>query len=265
MFRCTRGFTLIELSIVLIVIGLIVGGVLAGEGLIRAQQARRVMTDAKSHMLAIQQFKTQYEALPGDMLDAARIWGNAEGGAVTANCATPTTSASNGAATCNGNGNGTIDGGTESYRAWQQMAAAGFIGGSYTGIPGTSGNLHAVMGTNSPVGPLLSTGFFLWSWGIFLDGDTTYWGGDYNNSIMFGTATATSWPSTAALTGKEAAEIDKKSDDGLPGQGSVRAPTSTFQAGCASTSLANTAVYLRNSTSNTCILFFLSSYQAPAN
>src|SRR5580658_7858400 len=61
------GFTLIELSIVLVIIGLIVGGVLAGQDLIRAAAARAQITQIEKYNTAVNTFRGKYNALPGDM------------------------------------------------------------------------------------------------------------------------------------------------------------------------------------------------------
>ncbi len=59
-------FTLIELSIVLIIIGLLVAGITGGAALINAAKLRSVMTDANANKIAANNFYSQYAALPGD-------------------------------------------------------------------------------------------------------------------------------------------------------------------------------------------------------
>src|SRR4051812_19680153 len=59
-----QGFTLLELSVVIALIGLIAGVVLAGQSFIRRHELRRTLTDANAYTVAIQQFKTKYNALP---------------------------------------------------------------------------------------------------------------------------------------------------------------------------------------------------------
>jgi len=65
------GFTLVELSIVLVIIGLLVGGVLAGKNLIHGAEIRRVITDINNYKSATIQFKQQYRYL-GQCFLAAR-------------------------------------------------------------------------------------------------------------------------------------------------------------------------------------------------
>src|SRR5580693_9186033 len=94
----TAGFTLIELSIVLVIIGLIIGGVLVGQDLINAAQARAIITDIERFNTAANTFESKYGCLPGDCVNATNFFGT------DANCgidwfqlATYTTK------TCNGN------------------------------------------------------------------------------------------------------------------------------------------------------------------
>jgi prepilin-type N-terminal cleavage/methylation domain-containing protein len=75
--RNTRGFTLVELSIVLVILGLLAGGVLAGQGLIRAAELRSITTDQQRFLIAIRAFRDQYRSLPGDMPNATLVWGGA--------------------------------------------------------------------------------------------------------------------------------------------------------------------------------------------
>src|SRR5436305_84684 len=69
------GFTLIELAIVLVIIGLVVGGVLVGRDLIATSQLRATMTQVEKYNTAVKTFRTKYNALPGDMkaADAANF------------------------------------------------------------------------------------------------------------------------------------------------------------------------------------------------
>lgn len=63
------GFTLIELSIVLVVIGLIVGGILVGQNLINAAAVRATVTQIEKYNTAANAFREKYGYLPGDIPD----------------------------------------------------------------------------------------------------------------------------------------------------------------------------------------------------
>jgi len=79
-----EGFTLIEISIVLVIIGLIVGGVLVGQDLIRAAGVRAQISQIEKYQTAVNTFRGKYGALPGDLNDAtARQSGFAQRGAGT--------------------------------------------------------------------------------------------------------------------------------------------------------------------------------------
>jgi prepilin-type N-terminal cleavage/methylation domain-containing protein len=65
--KLQQGFTLIELSIVLVIIGLIVGGVLVGQDLIRAAYVRAQISQIEKFNTAVNTFYGKYQALPGDM------------------------------------------------------------------------------------------------------------------------------------------------------------------------------------------------------
>src|SRR5262249_9059877 len=65
------GFTLVELSIVLVIIGLITGGILVGRDLIHAAEIRSTVAQEEKLNVAAQTFRTKYNCLAGDCADAA--------------------------------------------------------------------------------------------------------------------------------------------------------------------------------------------------
>ena len=64
-----QAFTLIELSIVLVIIGLITGGILTGRDLIAAASVRAQVTQIEKFNAAASTFRTKYGFLPGDIPD----------------------------------------------------------------------------------------------------------------------------------------------------------------------------------------------------
>jgi prepilin-type N-terminal cleavage/methylation domain-containing protein len=64
--HCCRGFTLIELAIVLVVIGLLLGGILKGQELIESARARNLISQMDSIKAAYFTFQDKYRAVPGD-------------------------------------------------------------------------------------------------------------------------------------------------------------------------------------------------------
>lgn len=158
--RNSSGFTLIELSIVIVVLALLTGTVLAAREMLRNQNLRRFTTDANSYITAFYQFKLKYGSIPGDMPNATELWGRADGVAGTGQCASPDSTISVGKATCNGDGDGTLNWYSsagamgslpshESFRAWQHLAAAGMIVGQYDGVWKTAAGVGVGSAYNS--------------------------------------------------------------------------------------------------------------------
>ena len=61
-----KGFTLIELSIVLIIVGLLVGGILVGQSLIESVRINRFVSDLQQYEIATVQFYKKFKHYPGD-------------------------------------------------------------------------------------------------------------------------------------------------------------------------------------------------------
>src|SRR5580693_8599189 len=72
-----RGFTLIEMSIVLVIIGLIVGGTMVGQELVKASEARSFISTMQSFQSAFYTFQGKYDCLPGDCGNATTFFGTA--------------------------------------------------------------------------------------------------------------------------------------------------------------------------------------------
>ena len=225
LFNSNSGFSLLELSVVLMVIALLAGGVMVGKDLIRQSAVRSVVGDVERIKSAVDSFKNIYGALPGDMTNATDIWGTA--------AACPPTVDFTGTATCNGNGNGRIlmgDATTppnpslapEWFYSWHHLSNAKLIEGSYTGRPGSGGVRQAVPGVNVYAGRMRNTGFTLDGQDIVVDTHGSYWSGYYTVMLHFGSI-GTGHTFGRVLTPEEAYRIDEKMDDGRPGLGVVRA------------------------------------------
>jgi prepilin-type N-terminal cleavage/methylation domain-containing protein len=126
------GFTLIEIAIVLVIIGLLLGGVLKGQELINSAKVKNLAADFKNVPLYIYGYQDKYRALPGDDSQAASHVNIA--GVVTAVATTPATnptSQGNGLIQGNWDSNLTTD---ESIVFWQHVRLAGFAAGA-TAVP----------------------------------------------------------------------------------------------------------------------------------
>lgn len=80
MVNSKRGFTLIELSIVLLIIGLISAGALVGRDLIHAAEIQKAIGQIQELQTALVAFKLKYNQLPGDMDNATNFWPDAING-----------------------------------------------------------------------------------------------------------------------------------------------------------------------------------------
>jgi prepilin-type N-terminal cleavage/methylation domain-containing protein len=188
-----QGFTLIELSIVVVIIGLIVAGVTGGQKLVEQAKLRNVVSDIKSLEVSINAFILQYGERPGDLSNAHDYWGS---------------SCHSSASTCNGNGDGKIYANNgESYMLWRHMKLAEVIKGEYSGLANGSAPLrtgdNAFLITNNAV--------------LEPDNNSTY-GGNYLEAQI--ETASSNWD--AAFSGKGMRWIDVKMDDGVRDSGVVR-------------------------------------------
>jgi len=197
-----HGFTLVELSIVLVIIGLLIGGILVGQSLISAAEINRMVRNLQQYDIAIGSFGTKYKGLPGDSISFG------------------------------GNGNRIIESGvgifsSEVANAWPNLKISGFmpekifsntLSGSFI-IEGATVN-----------SPSLKKGV-----GVMIMGYDTS-SGSYTvpsvglvnsfNAADWSTLTSSNNDITSAgdgaLTPQEAYSIDQKLDDGKPAYGSVQ-------------------------------------------
>lgn len=112
-----KGFTLVEIAIVLVIIGLLLGGILKGQEMITQAKIKNVVADFSGISAAYYGYQDRYRAIPGDDLNAGSRWsgataGNGNGvvaGTYNAVCATAT---------------------DESCQWWDHLRRAGFVAGS---------------------------------------------------------------------------------------------------------------------------------------
>ena len=67
-------FSLVELAIVLVILGLLTGGILSGQALIAAAEVRKAATQFTRYQAAVWTFRDKYFAMPGDMTNADKFW-----------------------------------------------------------------------------------------------------------------------------------------------------------------------------------------------
>lgn len=275
--RSRSAFSLVELSIVLVILGLLTGGILAGQSLIRASQLRAVSTEYTRYVTAIQSFRGKYFQLPGDFDSATRFW--LKDSAPTT-CTTNSSASGSASGACDGNGDGTIacgsnaiNVGTESFQVWRHLSLAGLIEGTYTGATGATADCnYALVSTNIPTSK--------WQQGAWGHISNTYSslpptsvtttftlpGGYPTNMLLFGTSRVNGPADSPILTPEDAWNIDTKLDDGKPGQGSIltRSGGSAFGSASSCSTGADTndlgASYRLTNTAVSCALIFLRAF-----
>ncbi|MEQ1704416.1 MAG: prepilin-type N-terminal cleavage/methylation domain-containing protein [Rickettsiales bacterium] len=229
------GFTLVELSIVLVIIGLIIGGVLVGRDLINAAAIRSQISQIEQIRTAVKTFKLKYGELPGDISAS-----NASSSGFT------TRSGAKGW----GDGNGIIEGGgstTWNYGLrstngelcllWIDLGDSGLIEGKYYGgtaavRASTCAQQFAIatgeiLGTYYPKAKLGNGNYvYAWSGGVGTGGNPT----SINGINYLGIMAITSANGGNSFIGSnygigvtDAYNIDKKIDDGTPENGMVQA------------------------------------------
>jgi prepilin-type N-terminal cleavage/methylation domain-containing protein len=237
-------FSLIELSIVLIIIGLLIAGITGGASLIKSSELRSVMGEARAYATSVNGFYTQFSALPGDF---ATVIGLSGGGDADSHieygveCDVASDSGD-----C-----------TEGSNAWIQMLGAGVIdSNSITGTDTIDTTATSpTFGVNMPSSKIKSAG----------------WGFDYRSSesnfeqnvlVLTGAISTGSYiaaageSSTASITPVDALSIDTKIDDGNAYRGKVRGVDVNDDSSCYATT-----TYATINTTKKCAL----SYQIDVN
>lgn len=193
-----KGFTLVEIAIVLVIIGLLLGGILKGQELINSARVRNLADTTSGVQAAYFGFVDRYRRVPGD-------WGQAAAQA-----------AIGGTVNSGGNDNGRLDHPagtewTEPNALWEHLSKAGFISGSYAGPTAEPTTANGA----GPFNPFNSA--------IVVARTAHY--------LDRGTAT----PRLQLFIGRGtpvdiARELDTKLDDSTPDTGNVRASLETANA-----------------------------------
>ena len=191
----SRGFTLVEVAIVLVIVGLMLAGVFKGQALIDSARVRSMANEVSGIRTAWYSFQERYRALPGDFQSAGT---QIDSAAVS------------------GNGNGKLDDDLERAGVWQQLSLAGFINGNFDGSQAAVGSASDVdcAPSTCPKNPF--NGYYKISYSAQA-ADVV----DPSHEIFTG----------SQIPVGILAELDRKLDDGLPNSGNFRVHRS-FQSSC---------------------------------
>jgi len=188
MKRTQKGFTLVEIAIVLVIIGLLLGGILKGQEMITQAKIKNVIADITGVSAAMYGYQDRYRALPGDDPNANR-WTSGGGAAK-----------GNGDGVIAGAYNSTASPALESLNFWDHLRRAGFVGGAGTANPFNA--VSGKMGVQTGDGNLPPAGVL---------------------GVAAGTEQFTGLILCSAnLPDKIAVSVDAQMDDGKGNSGSVR-------------------------------------------
>jgi prepilin-type N-terminal cleavage/methylation domain-containing protein len=222
------GFTLIETSVVLIIIGLIIGGVMVGQDMVSAAGTRAQIVQIEKYNSAVNAFYGKYSGLPGDL---ALNLANQFGFTTAANC-TGSAGQRNGDGLLSGAGGVTSVNQAvgENGMFWQDLSSNvsdPFIEGIYPAA-GSAAITCATIGVTITTTPgvafvgdyipaaKLGNGNFIYVY----NNNGVNW---YGLSVVSQINASDIMSSSAAITVTIAYNIDKKIDDGLPLTGIVQA------------------------------------------
>ena len=184
--RHEKGFTLVEIAIVLVIVGLLIGGVLKGQALIGSAKNNNMINKLQALQTAYYGFQDKYAAIPGDMSNASTIIG---AGAV--NCSTR----------CD---NGQLNGWQNASLALNHLAAAGLYSG-----PAPDAEQNRALTTLNAPDNAYGGAMFIRFWNQVASEVART-----NQNAVF---TGRNVPAEVL------AEIDRKIDDGKPQSGTFRA------------------------------------------
>ncbi len=194
MVRKQQGFTLIEIAIVLLIIGLLLGGIMKGQSMINSARVRSIANDLSGIEAAWISFQDRYRALPGDFPRAST---HIVAGAV------------------DGDSNAKVDTVVEAGAVWQHLAGAGFIAGNFDGAAVTALTDSDCVEATCPSNPF--NGFYKIT----------------NSNNALGQANPSHELTTGRNIPVEVMyELDLKIDDGIPNTGRLRAFESTAHNTC---------------------------------
>lgn len=221
--RSQAGFTLVELAVVMIIIGLLIGGVLKGQELITNAQIAATVAQVKATDGAVSAFRDKYNAIPGDMLRPDQR---------LPNCTTTM-----GSCASAGNGNGRLENAPDAFPGDEEGARFFVhltVSDLYSGVNPTGGAVWSGIYPAAKIGGGFFAGYSTGAAADFVANGTNAMGGHYLTLTQL--AVTPTAADGGGLTPNQALRIDDKVDDGNPATGAVRAFGSACTTGSGVTS-----------------------------
>jgi prepilin-type N-terminal cleavage/methylation domain-containing protein len=211
------GFTLVELAIVLVIIGLIIGGVLVGQDLIKAAEIRSTLGQIETYNTAVNAFRDKYRYIPGDInsVQAAQFGFTTRSGAI---------GHGDGNTLLEGCSAGAIEFGCETGLFWNDLNSAALVDGNFTVTSDDLGNGGAAITTPEVISHLPEAKI---GRGNFITTFSATGRNFYQITGVTAISNAGVYTLTEALTPQEAFNMDDKIDDGKPLTGGARAMEGT--------------------------------------
>lgn len=137
-----QGFTLLEISIVMVIIALVVGGIVAGRSMIKSSEMIKLHSQVEQLLVGIRTFQGKYQCLPGDCKNATDFFGADDPSicnVVTDGVPMPLDKTIGAGGVCNGDGDGKYDANEgsgityENVELWRQLGRTKLIPGEYSG------------------------------------------------------------------------------------------------------------------------------------
>lgn len=258
-----QAFTLLEMSIVIVIIGLILGGILVGQNMIKSAELNNIMVQKEQYVSAIKQFQDKYKGLPGDIYNATSFWPEDTTGDVW--------SGSTGSEVENGNGDGKIAGallgatvspdGYEAHTAWRHLALAGLIEGEYTGAYESSGTVTVTPGVRVPKADYADNKNAGWHIAYFGNNPGELYPGKYGHALFMATGSfRADVDDKDFMAVEDMHNLDIKFDDSHPYIGNIRTGKegNSWSAGCTVDIIDGvTGYYVQSDTE--CIPIFLTN------
>jgi prepilin-type N-terminal cleavage/methylation domain-containing protein len=237
-----RGFTLIEMSIVLIIIGLIIGGILKGQELIESARQKNFVSQTDGIKAAINSFSDRFRALPGDSSRTTNICALCAGGNDNGVVGTAATNYAGIIAT-------DADAVSTEYKEfWNHLVGSGMIGGGSTIATATAAgnfaggpNPSPFPGSSFPQSGLFVTYGTHEGEGVAGQDTTGHWLRAQRYGATGGVFAAAASPGDAIIAPQRAFQLDLKYDDGRASLGRIRALAGTADCGAAGGTTTYTA------------------------